>query len=91
MKADHYKKQSILSRAGAAIWSKKLILRLLATITFKVISFCAYAPFPALLPFLKCILEVVFCESVQHRLRFCLNHLNCVKMAAFPFYLQSGK
>jgi hypothetical protein len=39
----------------------------------------------------KCILEVVFCESVQHRLRFCLDHLNCVKMAAFQFYLLSGK
>jgi hypothetical protein len=39
----------------------------------------------------KCILEVVFCESVQHRLRFCLDHLSCVKMAAFQFYLQSGE
>jgi hypothetical protein len=33
----------------------------------------------------------VFCEAVQHGLRFCLHHLNCVKMAAFQFYLQSGK
>jgi hypothetical protein len=36
---------------------------------------------------LKCIMEVVFCKGVQHRLRFCLDH--CVKMAAF--YLQLGK
>jgi hypothetical protein len=41
--------------------------------------------------FLKCILEVVFCEGVQHRLQFCLYHLNYVKMAAFQFYLQSEK
>jgi hypothetical protein len=41
--------------------------------------------------FLKFILEVVFCEAVQHRLRFYLDHLSCVKTAAFQFYLQSGK
>jgi hypothetical protein len=33
----------------------------------------------------------VICEGVQQRLRFCLDHLNYVKMAAFQFYLQSGK
>jgi hypothetical protein len=33
----------------------------------------------------------VFSEGVQHRLRFCLDHFNCVKMAAFHFYLQSVK
>jgi hypothetical protein len=48
-----------------------------------VVLFRAYAPFPALLPFLKLILEIVFCEDVHH--------LNCVKMAAFQFYHQSGK
>jgi hypothetical protein len=39
----------------------------------------------------KYILNVVFCECVQRRLRFCLNHLTYIKMAAFQFYLQSGK
>jgi hypothetical protein len=33
----------------------------------------------------------MFCEGVQHRLQFYLNHLKCVKMAAFQFYLQSGE
>jgi hypothetical protein len=33
----------------------------------------------------------MFCEGVQHYQRFCLSHLSCVKMAAFHFYLQSGK
>jgi hypothetical protein len=33
----------------------------------------------------------VFCEGVYHRLRFCLDHLSCVKMAVFQFHLQSGK
>jgi hypothetical protein len=37
------------------------------------------------------ILEVVFSEGVQHRLRFGLDHLIGVKMAAFQFYLQLVK
>jgi hypothetical protein len=61
-----------------------------ATITLEVIPFRAYAPFPGLLPFFKCILEVVICEGVQHFMLFCLDHLSCVKMAAFQWYLQSG-
>jgi hypothetical protein len=43
------------------------------------------------MPFFKTTLEVVFCEGVQHRLRFCLDHLSCVKMAAFQVLLQSRK
>jgi hypothetical protein len=43
------------------------------------------APFPALLTFLKCILEVVFFEGVQHRLRLRLDHVSYVKMAASSF------
>jgi hypothetical protein len=41
--------------------------------------------------FLKCIMEVMFCDGVQHRLRFCLDHFICVKMVTFELYLQSGK
>jgi hypothetical protein len=41
---------------------QKLTLGLLATITLEVDPFLVYAQFPALLPFLKCILEVMFCE-----------------------------
>jgi hypothetical protein len=70
---------------------KKLTLGLLATITHKIVPFCAYAPFPALLPFFKYTLEAVLCEGVHHRLQFCPHHLICVKMAAFQFYLQPGK
>jgi hypothetical protein len=33
----------------------------------------------------------LICEGVQHRLQFCLGYLICDKMAAFQFYLQSGK
>jgi hypothetical protein len=68
----------------------KTNLDLLATITLVVAPFHAFAPFPALLPFFKCILEVVFCKGVQYRLWFCLDLFNCVKMMAFLFYLQSG-
>jgi hypothetical protein len=39
----------------------------------------------------KCFLEVVFCEGVQHSLRFCLEPLSCAKMAAFQFYQQMGE
>jgi hypothetical protein len=68
-----------------------LTLGLLTTITLEVITVHMYASFPVLLPFLKCILEVVFCEGVQHHLQFYRNHLDCVKMAALQFQLQSGK
>jgi hypothetical protein len=63
----------------------------MATITLEVDPFRVYAPFPALLSFLKCLLEVVFCDGVQHHLSFYLSHLSCVKMAAIQFYLQLGK
>jgi hypothetical protein len=66
-------------------------LGLLATVTIEVDPFRAYAPFLELLPFFKCILEAVFCEGVQDRLRFCLDRLSCVKMMAFQFYLQLGE
>jgi hypothetical protein len=42
---------------------------------------------PSVSAMFTCILEVVICECVQHRLQFCLDHLNCIKMAAFQFYL----
>jgi hypothetical protein len=37
------------------------------------------------MPFFKCILEIVFCEGVQHCLLFCLNHLICVICVPFSF------
>jgi hypothetical protein len=37
-------------------------LDLLATITLEEVSISTYAPFPALLQFFRCILEVVFCR-----------------------------
>jgi hypothetical protein len=40
---------------------QKLTLGLLVTITLKAAPFHKYVPFSALLPFFKCILEVVFC------------------------------
>jgi hypothetical protein len=60
---------------------QKLTLSLLATITLRVTHFRTYAQFLLLLPFFKSILEVMFCQD----------QFNCVKMAAFQFYLQSGK
>jgi hypothetical protein len=64
-------------------FGQKVTLRLLATL--EVVPFRVYAPFAKLLLFLKFIMEVVFYEDVQHRLRFCLDRINCLKMAAFKF------
>jgi hypothetical protein len=66
---------------------QKITFGLLATITLEAVTFRAYALLPPLLAFVKCTLEVVFCVF----LRFCLDQLNYVKMAALQFYLQSGK
>jgi hypothetical protein len=65
-------------------------LGLLTTINLEVL-FCSYALFPVLLLFFKCILEFVFCDGVQLRLRFCLDYASCAKMVAFQFYLRSEK
>jgi hypothetical protein len=45
---------------------QKLTLGLLAAISLERVPFCACPLFPALQPFSKCILEVVFHEGVQH-------------------------
>jgi hypothetical protein len=50
-----------------------------------------YASFPAHLTFLNASWKSLFCEDVQHCLRFSLDHLSCVKMAACQFYLQPGR
>jgi hypothetical protein len=55
----------------------------MVTIALEADPFRAYAPFSALLPLFKYVLEIVFCEAVQHRLRFCLDHFKCVKLSAF--------
>jgi hypothetical protein len=36
-------------------------------------------------------LDIVFREGVEHRPRFCLDHLTRGKMAILQFYNQSGK
>jgi hypothetical protein len=85
-----YKYPSIISGTGAATWSKT---------NFWPTGH--YDPWSSLLPrvctvpsspvTVSFILEVVLCECVQHRLRFWLDHLICVKMSTFQFYVQSGK
>jgi hypothetical protein len=56
-------------------------LCLQVTITFETVAFRSYAPFPAILPLLKCVLDVVICEDVQHHRRFCHDNLSYVKIA----------
>jgi hypothetical protein len=48
------------------------------------------APFPALLPLFQCMLEVVFWEGVQHRLRFFLDHLIVSKWRPSSFIFNQG-
>jgi hypothetical protein len=52
---------------------QKLTLGLMATITLEVVPFPTYALFSAPLVIFKCMLEVMFCEAVQHSLQFCLS------------------
>jgi hypothetical protein len=63
---------------------KKPTFGLMAAITLEVVPSASAI-------FFKCILEAISYEGVQHSLRFCLHYFSCVKMAAFQFYLQSGK
>jgi hypothetical protein len=70
---------------------EKLTLSILATITLQVAPFCSYAPFPALLPLFKCILEVVFREGVQHCLHFCLSYLSHFKVVGLFSVGKTGK
>jgi hypothetical protein len=81
-------KQRAIYNLGAVLpSSQKLTLTLLAIVALEVVLFSEYALFPAVLPFLKYILEIVFGEGVQHRLLFCLGHLSCDKMTSFSFII----
>jgi hypothetical protein len=68
---------------------QELTLDPLATPTLEAVPFCSTHR-SLLSCHSKCILEAVFCEAVQHSLRFCLHHLSRVKMAAFSFSLKQG-
>jgi hypothetical protein len=41
--------------------------------------------------FFKCILEVVFCEDIQHRLWFCLDHLISLENGGLLVFSYIGK
>jgi hypothetical protein len=63
---------------------QKLTLGLPATIALKIVLFRAYHRS-------ECMLDVMFCDSAQLCLRFCLHQLSRIKIVAFEFYLLSGK
>jgi hypothetical protein len=81
-----YKMASIISGAGAAVWTKTNFVPL-GHHSPRSSSLPLICTVPSDPDIFKCILEVSFCEGVQHRLRFYLDHLNFVKTAAF----QAGK
>jgi hypothetical protein len=64
-KGTYFTWRGSISGTCAAIWSKTNFGPT-GPYHLKVVTFRAYAPFPALLPFFKCILEVIFCKGVQH-------------------------
>jgi hypothetical protein len=86
----NYKERSIISETSIEIWSKT---------NFghtghhhpQSSSLPCVSTFPSASAIFKCLLEVLFCEGVQHRLPFYLNNLSCAEMAAFHSHLQSGK
>jgi hypothetical protein len=80
---------SIISGTGAAIWSKSNVGPTVHHHPQSSRHPCVCI-FSAFLSFFKCILEVVFCESVHKRLRFCLHHVNCVKMGSLSFISSRG-
>jgi hypothetical protein len=81
---------SIIFGTGASIWTKRNfgLTGHHHPPSSPLLNVCAV---PSASAIFKCILEAMFCESVQYHLRFCLDHFNCVKMAAFQCYFQSGK
>jgi hypothetical protein len=80
------KEPSIISGTNAAIWSKT---NFWPTGHHQPQSnpHPPVCTIPSASGIFNCFLEVVFCEGVQYRMRFCLNHLTCVKMANFQLFL----
>jgi hypothetical protein len=85
-----YKEPSIISGTGAAIWSETNVGPTGHHLhrSSHLLPICTVPSTSAI--FLNASWKS--CSvSVQHCLLFCLDHLICVKMAAFQFYLQSRK
>jgi hypothetical protein len=71
-------------------FGQKITLGLLATITLEVKP-SAHMHRSSASAIFECNLEFMYREDVQHRLRVCLDHLSCVKMAAFQFKSSIGE
>jgi hypothetical protein len=84
-----YKETPIISGTGAVIWPKTNLEP--TDHHHPRSSLPCVCIVPSVSAIFKCIQEVMFCEGVQRHLRFCLDHLSGVKMAAFQFYLHSKK
>jgi hypothetical protein len=69
---------------------QKLTLGLDATIAFEAVTFGANAPFPALLQFLNASWKLCSVRVLSTAFESA-TVTSTVKMAAFQFYLQSGK
>lgn len=79
----------LFSKMILVLKGSQTLLSLLATITLEVVPFHMYALVPMSLAFFKkCILEIIFCESVQQYLRFCLDHSICAKLVTFQLDLK---
>jgi hypothetical protein len=83
-----YKEPSIISGTGAAIWSKPNF-GLTGHRHPRSIPLPSVCTVPSTSAILKCILEIVFCEDIQHRLRFCLDYI-VSKWRPFSFIFNQG-
>jgi hypothetical protein len=85
-----YKEPSMISRTGDAIWSKTSFGPTSHHHTRSRL-FSRMQTVPGASATFKLILEVIFYASVQHRLRFCLDHLNLSKWQTFGLIFNCGK
>ena len=64
---------------------------LIATVPFKVVPLVAYTTIPTFLPRSESVLEFVWCQHLQHLLRFGLDFLYGVKSSPLQLDFHLGK
>jgi hypothetical protein len=69
---------------------QSLTLSLLSIITLEVVPLRALCTVVSAFAIFKCILKSCSVKVFRNRLLFCFDHLNCVKLAAYQVYFQSG-
>jgi hypothetical protein len=84
-----YIEPSIISGTAAALWSKTN-LGPTSHHHVQIRPLPCLCAVPSASGILKCVVEVVFCEGIQHSLRFCLDHLTVSKWRPFSLIFNQG-